>query len=301
MDKNKIQVLLNNKAKLDPNFLAFGAQNHGYQLNAPITESDLTTFEQKLGCLLPTDYRDFLLKIGNGGAGAGYGLIKLNRAVDNSVVNHQQLLNGFPPPPCDLLPLCDHGCGSMTFIAISGKEHGEIWEFDDLLFRYLPVLAEPEDLSYLYDLPQEHKNEQIDRLVSRYYSIPKSAKLTFTQWYQAWLATVPYIAEGAETEFADKQTKQNRVQQLLAPLKLTEEDKSVYAYFTKINATQRVLLTDDDGKKVSLWCLKTGNQLSAFENNTYELGVDNIVSASGNWLISSIEEDFGNAQGAMTH
>lgn len=52
----------------------FGSDNHSFMLNSPITLKELEAFEQKEAILLPQDYRQFLLEVGNGGAGQDYGL-----------------------------------------------------------------------------------------------------------------------------------------------------------------------------------------------------------------------------------
>jgi hypothetical protein len=55
----------------------FGALGHRYRLNAQLSESEVTAFEQRHGIRLPEDYRGFLIRIGNGGAGPYYGVFKL--------------------------------------------------------------------------------------------------------------------------------------------------------------------------------------------------------------------------------
>ena len=43
-----------------------------------MTEGDIQSFENKFEISLPSDYRNFLKNVGNGGAGPGYGLYKLD-------------------------------------------------------------------------------------------------------------------------------------------------------------------------------------------------------------------------------
>ena len=47
----------------------FGASSHRYKLNAVASTAAIAAFEQGRQVQLPTDYRDFLLDCGNGGAG----------------------------------------------------------------------------------------------------------------------------------------------------------------------------------------------------------------------------------------
>jgi hypothetical protein len=55
----------------------FGSKAHGFQLNPPATESGVRKFEKKHAIALPTDYRQFITEVANGGAGPCYGLFRL--------------------------------------------------------------------------------------------------------------------------------------------------------------------------------------------------------------------------------
>ncbi|MFE6307469.1 SMI1/KNR4 family protein [Nocardiopsis sp. NPDC057823] len=56
-----------------------GATGHRFRLDAPLTEQEVSAAETLWGIPLPGDYRDFLLEVGAGGAGPGYGLSTLRR------------------------------------------------------------------------------------------------------------------------------------------------------------------------------------------------------------------------------
>lgn len=58
----------------DATFARFGAFKHQYQLGAPLSKQELADAERWYQIQLPQDYREFLLYLGNGGAGPGYGL-----------------------------------------------------------------------------------------------------------------------------------------------------------------------------------------------------------------------------------
>jgi hypothetical protein len=73
-----LQTLRNSKKALR----LFGAAAHGYRMNAPLSEGELAAFETKHGVALPEDYREFLLRVGNGGAGPYYGVFKLGEMDD---------------------------------------------------------------------------------------------------------------------------------------------------------------------------------------------------------------------------
>jgi hypothetical protein len=57
----------------------FGAAVHGFELAEPLTEAELKELEEQLGVHLPTEYREFLLEVGAGGAGPCYGVFPLRR------------------------------------------------------------------------------------------------------------------------------------------------------------------------------------------------------------------------------
>ncbi|MFE1874465.1 hypothetical protein ACFW9N_26865 [Streptomyces sp. NPDC059496] len=53
----------------------FGARGHGFRLGSVMGEEQLRALESDLGSELPAPYRGFLLQVGRGGAGPGYGLM----------------------------------------------------------------------------------------------------------------------------------------------------------------------------------------------------------------------------------
>lgn len=68
----------------------FGADVHGFRLNPPMTEAQVLGFEQAHGITLPSDFREFLTAVGNGGAGPFYGLFPLGQMDDNFAMRDWQ-------------------------------------------------------------------------------------------------------------------------------------------------------------------------------------------------------------------
>ncbi|MEP3890364.1 MAG: SMI1/KNR4 family protein [Hellea sp.] len=75
----ELQVKLQALKKRDPNFSIFGASQHRYQLRPVISKDVVDGFERKYGCAFPDDYKDFIMSVGNGGAGPSYGLFPLGQ------------------------------------------------------------------------------------------------------------------------------------------------------------------------------------------------------------------------------
>jgi hypothetical protein len=65
---------------LDPGLVVFGADEHRYRLRPPVSIEQLRDFEKLHGITLPSDYRQFLLQAGNGGAGPYYGILPLEES-----------------------------------------------------------------------------------------------------------------------------------------------------------------------------------------------------------------------------
>jgi hypothetical protein len=57
----------------------FGASGHEFVLHPSLAMAELLELEQAIGAPLPEDYRAFLLDVGNGGAGPGYGIERVGR------------------------------------------------------------------------------------------------------------------------------------------------------------------------------------------------------------------------------
>ncbi|MGE5194321.1 MAG: SMI1/KNR4 family protein [Deltaproteobacteria bacterium] len=74
LDKQVILDMLKRLRRRDRTRRLFGAAEHDYRLNPPVSVSVVEKFERTHGIVLPEDYRYFITEIGNGGAGPYYGL-----------------------------------------------------------------------------------------------------------------------------------------------------------------------------------------------------------------------------------
>ncbi|MEO3936760.1 SMI1/KNR4 family protein [Dermatophilaceae bacterium Soc4.6] len=62
----------------------FGFHGHRFELRVPLADDHLESLESRWGVTLPADYRFFLTKIGDGGAGPGYGLFPVGQCGDSA-------------------------------------------------------------------------------------------------------------------------------------------------------------------------------------------------------------------------
>jgi hypothetical protein len=181
----------------DPGLHLFGPATHRYSLKACLPREELKKFEETVGVTLPEEYRDFLLRFGNGGVGPGCGLLSLKESIDQFGNDPlQSLARPFIPPrsarakvddrayPEDgLLPLAHVGCGHMWMIVVTGAERGAIWSYQSGYDYDPPSLELPK---YPPGATPEQRLEANDRLTDSLLSNP-SCRLSFWDWYIDWL------------------------------------------------------------------------------------------------------------------
>ena len=157
--KRILKLLEQAKAK-DPDFARFGAYSHQYKLAAPASEETIQEFEEQQGIRLPEEYRDFLMFIGNGGAGPYYGLYgletqkkelhdsrgshiyhvrtepviypKMNDEDWDRVADPEGRRNGSGTHPyAGVLPIGTQGCTFMTGLMLTGPYQGQVVYYDE--------------------------------------------------------------------------------------------------------------------------------------------------------------------------
>jgi hypothetical protein len=79
LDPSRIQRALQRLRSTRSNSAIFGADSHRSVLNPTLTEAEVLSFERQHRISLPADYRKFLIRIGNGGAGPYYGVFPLGQ------------------------------------------------------------------------------------------------------------------------------------------------------------------------------------------------------------------------------
>jgi len=179
----------------------FGAASHGWKLEPPLAAEEVAEVESQLGVRLPAEYRSFLGEVSAGGAGPAYGLFPLRRANDGwkwqgdgATFNDREALtrpfghirafnpaDDLPPRPdggrdeddwweqhdellydpahsAGLLYLCHLGCALREVLVVNGPSYGQMWADDT---------ADEEGFRPLQN--------------------PDGSRMTFADWYRAWL------------------------------------------------------------------------------------------------------------------
>lgn len=65
----------------------WGADIHRFRANSPIPEQELGALETEHGVELPSDYRSYLVEVGDGGAGPWQGLLPIREAIAESLLD----------------------------------------------------------------------------------------------------------------------------------------------------------------------------------------------------------------------
>ena len=198
MRESRIARMVEKLAKikaLDRDFRLFGAERHRYELNEPLTNARLDDFEKRYRILLPPDYRLFLSKMGNGGAGPFYGIVELENSLYTDMEHRREDEKTDPSLPFPhtapqymfdaeaagagfdeeefyaqwhdpvhvrgILRICNFGCGIFIDLVVNGAEYGNMW-LSDIVNDYgiFPV-------GIMDDAPDE--------------------RIGFLDWYEQWL------------------------------------------------------------------------------------------------------------------
>ncbi len=95
-DIARLQTKLDELRRRDPQFKVFGASTHRYVLDPCLSKEQIREAESQYGIDIPEEYRNFLLFMGNGGAGPAYGDFPLKTALTQSVDDVHLLRLPFP-------------------------------------------------------------------------------------------------------------------------------------------------------------------------------------------------------------
>ncbi|MCM1165978.1 MAG: SMI1/KNR4 family protein [Lachnospiraceae bacterium] len=88
MNRDGVLKALETAARIDKDFVVFGAGKHKYRLNEPVSVDFVRAAEEKYGFSLPEDYFKFITEIGDGGAGVDYGLYSFAEYMEKNLPNN---------------------------------------------------------------------------------------------------------------------------------------------------------------------------------------------------------------------
>lgn len=92
---DRIMEKLGRLRRMDSGCKVFGAKAHRYRLGAPLSKSEISKIERRLGVPLPDEYRLFLMRAGHGGAGPYYGLFRLDGDDPEDITDRNQIRKPF--------------------------------------------------------------------------------------------------------------------------------------------------------------------------------------------------------------
>jgi hypothetical protein len=150
---------------VDAECAVHGASAHRYVLLPVLPEADVAAFERAYGVALPGDFAVFLTQVGNGGAGPGYGLYSLGKAIEEfkgqqawaeqkgrslprldhpfpltasvaialRACRRTGFRGNFQPQVVTayrldgILDICHHGCTAYEGLVVCGEQRGCVW------------------------------------------------------------------------------------------------------------------------------------------------------------------------------
>jgi hypothetical protein len=150
----------------------------GIEVNAPASEAQVRAYEERHGVLLPSEYRSFLIRIGNGGAGPpAYGLAALGTVASDMLPEERATWLKLP----DILkpfPFTTHWVWDVGDVSREGTSeqlnHGSLYIGNDGCGMYWHLIVTGPDRG----IPWMLSGEGIQ---------PVCPKRGFLQWYEDWL------------------------------------------------------------------------------------------------------------------
>jgi hypothetical protein len=178
--------------------------DHGFEMNPVIAEDRVEAFEQRYSIRLPSEYRDFLVQIGNGGAGPCYGVFALGTVDDGFAVREWSVndnLVGDPSKPFRFEEAWND-TAKMPTEDMCEKNEEEYWrcmgDFErtywssELMNGAIPVCHQGCALRIWLVVTGSQSGTLWDDRRSEYEGVrplklADGSKATFGAWYDEWL------------------------------------------------------------------------------------------------------------------
>jgi hypothetical protein len=122
--------LVDRLGALDHRRVVFGARRHDYGFGRTLTAAQVDDFERRHGVELPAPYRDYLIELGNGGAGPYYGInpLRPDEPQLSRPFPHTERVTDAGLDPLDgVVELAEYGCGIFMVLVVNGPARGQVW------------------------------------------------------------------------------------------------------------------------------------------------------------------------------
>ena len=173
-------------------YRVFGSIAHHYKLNRTLCEKTVAAFEAQYNVHLPADYRQFLINMGNGGAGPGYGILPIEKWCVDIAVHDHFLSTPFPHNrPWNMEMEFD--MNDEHFYESPGYQFWETHYYDDdLLSGTMRISYQGGGVYYILVVcGEESGNIWVDDRANEngLYPLqyPASERVNFNEWYNNWL------------------------------------------------------------------------------------------------------------------
>lgn len=180
----------------------FGSSTHGFKLKPTLSEGVVAEFELRHGVRLPEDYRQFITRIGSGGAGPYYGLFQFGQMDDGHDFRDWQEGDGFVGFLGDKFPHSDswNDLAGEPDESLADSDEDEYWRQVEVFEgRYFAALDGAIPICHLgcalrhwlVITGPEAGNVWADDRADRGGLSPiinsERGRTTFFEWYRAWL------------------------------------------------------------------------------------------------------------------
>lgn len=211
MDVSSVRSALDRLREKSPTATAIGARGHGFILNRPLPETEVAAFETNYRLRLPVQYRQFLLEVGNGGAGPGYGVFPLGFEMPVREMRSWRArldTNWYPQLAFRLTAVWNPIEGKPDAVLLSTHEYElalEEWQAEyfgnGLMDGAIPISTPGCGLmDWLVVTGSEAGHVWGDYRADERgigpLGLPGKSRITFDEWYLSWLACVIAVSEG---------------------------------------------------------------------------------------------------------
>jgi hypothetical protein len=194
----------------------FGGDDHRFRLNAPLSEDRIEAFELDHAIKIPTEFREFLTGIGNGGAGPFGGIFPLGTVDDNFDLRSWQVNDWLVGKPCApfVFETAWNDISGMPPVETVGQNDyfDRLGQFEErywsssLVNGAMPIAHEGCAIRVLLVVTGKQAGKLWEDRRSEYAGLmpvrlSDGSPATFNAWYNEWLAAC--LAAASKVCFAD--------------------------------------------------------------------------------------------------